>query len=187
MRVRYHRRRRLGSLGGGQGVRRRRRRRRRRHRVVQKVGVRLAVIGRRAWGAACPAAAAAAAAGGRRRRPGPLLDDGFALRGDDLLRAPVQLRVLNEAVAVREPGATLLTAVGLLALERRSQGKRALKVCGGGACKSSRTYFAVKKFLPVAPSSTPMKFCCRRVRMKMRNSPSAGPAPSRSSLLFPPL
>ena len=114
VRVRYHRRRRLrrlSILGGGQGIRRRRRRR-----VIQNVVGGLGVIGRRAWGAACPAAAATAAV--RRRRPGPLLDDGFAFRGDDLLRAPVELRVLDEAVAVREPGATLLAAVGLLALER---------------------------------------------------------------------
>ena len=63
----------------------------------------------------------------RRRRPGPLLDDGLSLGGDDLLGAPVQLGVLDEAVAVREPGAALLTAVGLLALEEggeRPEGKR---------------------------------------------------------------
>ena len=54
---------------------------------------------------------------GRRRRPRPLLDDGLPFGGDDLLGTPVQLGVLDEAVAVREPGAALLTAVGLLALE----------------------------------------------------------------------
>ena len=63
--------------------------------------------------------------GGRwRRRPRPLLDDGLSLGGDDLLGTPVQLGVLDETVAVREPRAALLTAVGLLALQRQPTGKK---------------------------------------------------------------
>ena len=69
--------------------------------------------------------------GGRRRRrrprgrPRPLLDDGLSLGGDDLLGAAVQLGVLDEAVAVREPRPALLAAVGLLALqEEQASGKK---------------------------------------------------------------
>ncbi len=50
------------------------------------------------------------------RIPGALLDDRLSLRRDDLLGAPVQLRVLDEAVAVGEPGAALGATVGLLTL-----------------------------------------------------------------------
>ena len=74
--------------------------------------------------------------GGRwRRRPRPLLDDGLSLGGDDLLGTPVQLGVLDEAVAVREPGAALLTAVGLVALQRQPTGKKD----GGVRCRETRT------------------------------------------------
>lgn len=53
--------------------------------------------------------------------PGPLLYDCLSLRGDDLLGAPVELGVLDQAVPVGEAGAALLTAVGLLALEMRKK------------------------------------------------------------------
>jgi hypothetical protein len=44
------------------------------------------------------------------------LDDGFAVGRDDLLGAAVQLRVLDQTVAIREPGAALQTAVSFFAL-----------------------------------------------------------------------
>ncbi len=44
------------------------------------------------------------------------LDDGFAVSRDDLLGAAVQLRVLDQTVAIREPGAALKTAVSFFAL-----------------------------------------------------------------------
>ena len=101
---------------------------------------------------------------GSGRRPGPLLDDGLPLCGDDLLGAPVQLGVLDEAVAVREPRAALLAAVGLLALreeEERPSGKKELVTRGG--------HFSVSRI-----SREPRR---QRARdMKMRNS-----------LPFPPL
>ena len=52
--------------------------------------------------------------------PGPLLDDGLALCGEDLLGAPVELGVLDKAVAVGEPGVALGTAVRLLALQEQT-------------------------------------------------------------------
>ena len=79
---------------------------------------------------------------GRRRRPRPLLDDGLPFGGDYLLGTSVQLGVLDEAVAVREPGAALLTAVGLLALEEQPTGKKDDRQ----SRNSSRTYFSVKNF-----------------------------------------
>ena len=53
--------------------------------------------------------------------PGSFLDDGFTLRGDDLLGTSVQLRVLDEPVAVRESGPALLAAVRLLALAEKEK------------------------------------------------------------------
>jgi len=50
--------------------------------------------------------------------PGPLLHDCLALGGEDLLGAPVQLRVLYQTVAIGKPGVALGTAVRLLTLHR---------------------------------------------------------------------
>ena len=56
-----------------------------------------------------------------RRRSRPLLDDRLPVGRHDLLRAPVQLRVLDQAVPVGEAGTALGAAVCLLALELKSQ------------------------------------------------------------------
>jgi hypothetical protein len=53
--------------------------------------------------------------------PGPLLHDGLALRCENFLGAPVQLRVLYQTVAIGKPGVALGTAVSLLTLHKRSQ------------------------------------------------------------------
>ena len=55
----------------------------------------------------------------RPERPGPLLDDGLPLGRDDLLGASVQLRVLDQAVSVREPSSALCTAVSFFSLEKQ--------------------------------------------------------------------
>lgn len=51
----------------------------------------------------------------------PFLDDRLAVGGDDLLRTAVQFRVLDEAIPVGEPGATLLTTVGFLTLQDEAE------------------------------------------------------------------
>jgi hypothetical protein len=51
--------------------------------------------------------------------PGPLLHNCLALGGEDLLGAPVELRVLYQTVAIGKPGVALGTAVRLLTLRKR--------------------------------------------------------------------
>ena len=52
---------------------------------------------------------------------GPLLDNGFPLRCDNLLRAAVEFGVLDEAIAVCEPGSALGTTVCLFPLKKRQK------------------------------------------------------------------
>jgi hypothetical protein len=51
--------------------------------------------------------------------PGPLLHNCLALGGENLLGAPVELRVLYQTVAIGKPGVALGTAVRLLTLHKR--------------------------------------------------------------------
>jgi hypothetical protein len=48
---------------------------------------------------------------------GPLLEDGLALRSENLLGAPVELGVLDETVAIGEPGVALAAAVRFFPLQ----------------------------------------------------------------------